>query len=69
MIMSTLTLASASLPKTVAATPGLSGTSRDRELRLRGVVRDTGDDRLFHGLVGLLDDGPGPIRESSSGSG
>ena len=46
-IMSTLTPSSASARNTVAATPGRSGTCDDRDLGLRDVVGDAGDDRLL----------------------
>ena len=49
-IMSMLTPAAATTSKMRAALPGTSGHADDGDLGLAAVVRDAGDDRLFHNL-------------------
>ena len=51
MIMSTLILASASGMNMAAATPGLSATLAQRDLRLVARKGDAGDDLLFHDIL------------------
>ena len=56
MIMSTLMLASASGTKIAAATPGLSATLAQGDLRLVAREGDAGDDLLLHDVLLVADE-------------